>query len=531
MALQPHSEPEFTAVSTTNNAGSAPYAGAFFPGAAGFTIGGGDFTSNVTNNVYNPPPEQPAAFRTIGLGDINLLNEIRMNNKSGVVGRRSQSTNARRMYYSANVVGGEPGPMTVAMYQGGDMEEEWRQHIAKYESIRHPKIMQLYGLMSTKGLRGLVFHDELIPYLQFLERFEYSLLLSTYINSYCTLELREARRYCSSIDIDTDYSIWIHPATGELCVNLVMHDGAVTGFATGVEVPRMENVSLDDPHAESAIISALDHRDFYALCSSVFSIRELRALSISTETFIPLGTVLRLDSPQKASRITDPLGIDGVNLNILKNDGEVLPGSWIRFDSNRAQYPEFKLSAYTSWGVNNKFWIAQASHIFAQLETTSNFEDYVVVDEIKFILRCLPNTYNTREPEGYLFVCPAEDFRLGPDSFQWPYRPAYWSLDPSGTFPLSTEDANMLGFPIIHVETHVYGHLWDDRVYDTVRRFQQGKGLNPESQEAAINLGYPLYKLSDEEVPLTCVEFKPWTEVRQCDLKDTAICQKLRHYV
>ncbi|KAJ7814760.1 hypothetical protein B0H14DRAFT_2849519 [Mycena olivaceomarginata] len=185
MALQPHFEPEFTVVSTTNDAGSAPYSGAFFPGAAGFTIGGGDFTSNVTNNVYNPPPEQPAAFRTILLGDIKLLKEIRMNDESGVVGRQSQRTSARPMYYSAKVVGGEPGPMTVALYQGADTEEEWRQHITKYESIRHPKIMQLYGLMSTKGLRGVVFHDETIPFLQFHSRFKHSPILYAYIMTYC----------------------------------------------------------------------------------------------------------------------------------------------------------------------------------------------------------------------------------------------------------------------------------------------------------------------------------------------------------
>jgi hypothetical protein len=129
----------------------------------------------------------------------------------------------------------------------------------------------------------------------------------------------------------------------------------------------------------------------------------------------------------------------------------------------------------------------------------------VVVVDIEFSLRCLPNTYNTHKPEGYLFVCPAEEFRLGPDSFQWPYRPAHWSLNPSGTFPLSTEDANMLGFPIIHIETSIHGYSsWDDGIYNTLRRFQQGKGLNPESQETAINLGYPLYRLADEEVPLAC---------------------------
>ncbi|KAJ7369201.1 hypothetical protein DFH08DRAFT_833313 [Mycena albidolilacea] len=527
MALQPHSELEFTAVSTTNNAGSAPYAGAFFPGAAGFTIGGGDFTSNITNNIYNPPPEQSAAFRTIHLGDINLLKEIRIDNESGIVGRQSQRMNARRMYYSAKIVGGEPGPMTVAMYQGDNAEEvsahktpydllerrlqEWRQHIAKYE---HPKIMQLYGLMSTKGLRGLVFHD-LIPLPQLLRCFGHSLFLSIYILGYC-----EAMRYCRSMDINTDHSsVWICLGTGELRMNLVQ-DPELSGGFLGAEVPRMENVSLDNPHAESAIISALDQGDFY-----------LWDVFIPNETLIPLGTVLRLDPPLKASRITDPLGIDGANSDIhLEHNGEVLPGAWIRFDSNRAQYPQFKLSAYTSPKVNNKFWMAQANHIFAQLETTSNFNNYVVVHRIEFILQCLPNTYNTREPEGYLFVCPAEDFRLGPDSFQWPYRPAYWSLDPSGTFPLTTEDANMLGFPIIHIETYIRGYSWDDGIYDALWRFQQRKGLNPGSQETAINLGYPLYRLADEEVPLACFEPRTWRG-RQCDLKDTAVCQKLGHYL
>jgi hypothetical protein len=63
------------------------------------------------------------AFRTILLGDIKLLKEIRMNDESGVLGRRSQRTSARWMYYAAKVVGGEPGPMTVALYQGDDTEE------------------------------------------------------------------------------------------------------------------------------------------------------------------------------------------------------------------------------------------------------------------------------------------------------------------------------------------------------------------------------------------------------------------------
>jgi hypothetical protein len=45
-----------------------------------------------------------------------------MNNEFGVVGCQSRVTRVRRMY-SAKVMGGETGQMTVAMYQGARVEE------------------------------------------------------------------------------------------------------------------------------------------------------------------------------------------------------------------------------------------------------------------------------------------------------------------------------------------------------------------------------------------------------------------------
>ncbi|KAJ7712072.1 hypothetical protein B0H14DRAFT_3902408, partial [Mycena olivaceomarginata] len=186
MDLQPRSEPEFTIVSPAS-VQSAPHPGAFFPHAAGFTIGGGVFTSNVTNNVHSPPQEL-TGFRTILLGDIKLVKELRLNDESGVVGRQNRETRVRRMY-SAKVMGGETGRMTVAMYQGARVEEEWRQHLTIYESLRHPNIMQLYGLANTCRLRAMVFHDDLIPFDQFIGRFRHSFILTLYIYSYCNSEL------------------------------------------------------------------------------------------------------------------------------------------------------------------------------------------------------------------------------------------------------------------------------------------------------------------------------------------------------
>ncbi|KAJ7792341.1 hypothetical protein B0H14DRAFT_3160269 [Mycena olivaceomarginata] len=529
MTLQPHSEREFTVVSMTNNAGSAPYSGAFFPGAAGFTIGGGNFTSNVTNNVFNPPLEQLSAFRTIRLGDIKLGKELRFDD-SGVV-RRCQGRGAiiRRMY-SAKIMGRETGPMTIAIYQG-DGAEKWQQLIEKYESIRHPKIMQLYGLVRTKGLHAMVFHDDLIPFRQFLNRFRHSPVLTTYIFGYCSSEwcvsagldeghiilshlfdrFQEAMTYCYSLfprheNVDLDPSVWIRPATGELSVHLDRnHEPTFPYFVWSSEVPRRENISLDDPHAEAVVISTLNERAYHSI-SFWAPIRHF--FGVSTQLLVQPG-IFFFRSNSQLTKITESLGLDYA----FRED-------W--FDCRGV----FRLSLCAVSLDPPKFWVAQANHIFAQLQTSSHFENYVCVRDITFILQLVPNTYNTQEPEGYLFVCPPEHFRARLDSLQWPTCPAYWSLDPSGVARLSTEDAKILGFPPIHIETRAFGYSWDGGVYDGLRRFHRGRGFDPESQEVALYLGYPLYKLSNEKVLFACVE--GWQE---CDLEDTAPCEEFGHYL
>jgi hypothetical protein len=56
------------------------------------------------------------------MGDIKLVKELRLNDESGVVARQNRDARVRRMY-SAKVMGGETGRMTVAMYQGARVEE------------------------------------------------------------------------------------------------------------------------------------------------------------------------------------------------------------------------------------------------------------------------------------------------------------------------------------------------------------------------------------------------------------------------
>jgi hypothetical protein len=59
----------------------------------------------------------------IPLGDIDLQHEIRLDKGSSVVGHKRLGGRVRRVY-SAKVKGLESN-MTVAMYQGGGVEEVW----------------------------------------------------------------------------------------------------------------------------------------------------------------------------------------------------------------------------------------------------------------------------------------------------------------------------------------------------------------------------------------------------------------------
>ncbi|KAJ7728939.1 hypothetical protein DFH07DRAFT_703875, partial [Mycena maculata] len=99
-------------------------------------------------------------------------------------------------------------------------------------------------------------------------------------------------------------------------------------------------------------------------------------------------------------------------------------------------------------------------------------------------------------PEGYLFVCPSTHFRTGRTSLRWPECPAFWSLDPTGVERLSTDEATNLGFPPIRFTTEVWGRSWDGGVYSGLHKFHWAKGFDPESQDVAEYLGYPLYQVT-----------------------------------
>ncbi|KAJ7928242.1 hypothetical protein B0H13DRAFT_1007536 [Mycena leptocephala] len=474
------------------------YGGGIFSGSHNFTVAGGTF-NNVTKN-HTSAPTMPSDFRMIPLGDIDLQHELRLNKGSAVVGRWHERPSVRRVYSAR--IDGRNAPMTVAMYQGSDAEEEWRQHIEKHMSVRHPNIVQMFGAASSGGVHAMFFYGDLIPYHHFLDLHRHSPVLTVYITAFCFAEFIELWEYFFSTFqtdlIDRECTFWIRRSTGRLCADLVPGNFMLVGFMSH-ERPTLDQrlFSLNVPHMEAMVIDSLTLEQFHVICRWDRSLR--RVVSMNERT-VHLGAIL-----VKSGRDWDYLDevVSSCNITILPHwkafhlwenntpaRGEVAEDGWTRFDSGDVSDNTIQLDLRME---HSESWLSQANHIFGRLGITSHFMDYEVVHQALFSI-CFSKALE-HCPPGYLFVCPAKDLQTGPSSFRMADCPAYWSLDPSGAERLSSEEAAEVGFPSIRLDTVIFADSWDADVYAALRQFHQAKGFDPDSQDVARHLGYPLYQL------------------------------------
>ncbi|KAJ7651294.1 hypothetical protein FB45DRAFT_34403 [Roridomyces roridus] len=169
--------------------------------------------------------------------------------------------------------------------------------------------------------------------------------------------------------------------------------------------------------------------------------------------------------------------------------------------SNQRHYTEI-VSSYLG-GLTRLFfqWISQANHIFKRLGVVSKYEDYAVVDSVQVTFYMLNTAEHCAQDVSprYFFLCPLEDFSRTQNSFALPENLWFWSFDPSGNTRFTGKDAANHGFPPVKVDMEIWLHSWDASVYDALRKVHSAKGFDPDSQEVAIHLGYPLCQLGSEE--------------------------------
>ncbi|KAJ7063827.1 hypothetical protein C8F01DRAFT_1021946 [Mycena amicta] len=337
-----------------------------------------------------------------------------------------------------------------------------------------------------------------------------------------------------------DRGYWIRPSNGRICLDLLpgptppYHRNSMWSFT----IPRPNGIhTLNDPDREGTFISSLTLADYHRHCYLVLA--EHRKIVFSVPAAVKLGTVLhyscstQLKSPVEITALSPEVMLNQTSWHWIQGrrlafnsgrwtqlgdpigDYHIMENKWTRSTTGDELFFNPSISFWLTEDMD--LWLSQSNHVMNRLHASYNCEDYgtpcrgsvgivddpqtVVVHRIVFqiIINAHPLS------KGYLFLCPAEDFEVGPSLFCWPDCPAYWSLDPTGVERLSTEEASRLGFPSFDLTSEVWVDSWDDSVYAGIRNFQRAKGFNPYTQDVARVLEHPLYNLPAEDHEFTHV--------------------------
>ncbi|KAJ7435014.1 hypothetical protein B0H11DRAFT_2257702 [Mycena galericulata] len=437
---------------------------ATFDNCHNFTVQGGIF------NVAADRNEDQGDFRTIRLGDLNLLHEISKQNivdsyqvirrkRTGAVIRRVPAVSGRRTIYQARIYGSSE-EVTAVVYEGSDFEKasflgfvpqrtleyrkyiQHRSHAEWREGVRHPSLVQLLGVTSSSRVKALVYNDGLISVNEFRKMHAKSPLVSAY------LEYEIGRNFQAAIDhwddttnqrlllsgpgglsqrLETGTMMWIRMSTRQLCLEVNKNqdeDTLALQLPTYIVDTASFGVQLTpDPNLDEKLLARMDLDDIHHILCSFY---QWHYLTTSDPGMVLLGAV--------------------------------------------------------AWPTSNFLIIS------VHLRFSISYEP----DEFT-----LQGTFMADTPtnEVYLFLFPAtiegsNDQRV---IYLPPQRETYyWSFDPMGIEQLSDDTVMELGLPRVHFQAILHGAHWSSEHYEVIRDFHRAKGFDPHRQDAAIKLGYPL---------------------------------------
>ncbi|KAJ7064454.1 hypothetical protein C8F01DRAFT_768341 [Mycena amicta] len=178
-----------------------------------------------------------------------------------------------------------------------------------------------------------------------------------------------------------------------------------------------------------------------------------------------------------------------------------LHNGWIRVSISVGQEAPGKILQFATYGwlsmaeslMISDVWLSQAGHVFSSLNIRENFDSHVIIAPGSLSVEfTVPQTVTL--PPGYLFLCPPRR-ALGNNAQASEEDIAYWSPDPLGRKRLSRDEAYTGGFPNLAISRDVGEFRWDASTYEEIRAVHVAKGFDPDSQDIARHLGYPLFEL------------------------------------
>ncbi|KAJ7262525.1 hypothetical protein C8J57DRAFT_1471120 [Mycena rebaudengoi] len=390
--------------------------------------------------------------------------------------------------------------------------------------LRHPSLIQLFGVTSSTRLKALIYHDGLMPLDEFLQMHQQSPLGSAYV------EYEFGRHFVAALNhwhevtgkwllvwdsygfrnrLETGTMLWIRNSTGQLCIEVNNSEEkyahrplAHPGSPISSRVHLTSDINLEDK-----LLSNMSLHDIH----NIFSFSGWQdQIEISDPGIILLGSLswptascVNLFNPFSEISLSDSLGLPDVDVrgwevadtymqgsSSLHEGLVILPNGWTRvalaalpIDEECHLLKHIFLDMETEQEVR-KTWISQANNIMDK--TGLDVDEFTLqgtfmadspTDEV-YLFLFPPNVANSR---GHLAV----HLPLETETY-------YWSFDPEGIEHLPQDSLDKFALPSVSFRAQVSAVHWRQEVYDSIAACHCAKHFDPASQDVAIELGYPL---------------------------------------
>ncbi|KAJ6523009.1 hypothetical protein B0H19DRAFT_1277093 [Mycena capillaripes] len=366
--------------------------------------------------------------------------------------------------------------MTVAVYEGDEAEAVWYKDITPYLYLRHPNVVQLYGIATSGSL------VELASASSVLSKYGSSAMWTIYFYDFLTQEFENHGGYISrALNIDT------------LAIFERLFDTAsIIQTQTG---PHYWKNSLSQsppekyllvPEQKSEMAASLSLEEYHIICAQP-PLSDFWLVSISDASSVRPGSIInrRTGAPVELAFLADCEGeIKGPNSG-WGVDAMIVQSGWIRISFLSPDRPEILRQTIYISRPTHREWLSQANSVFSRLGIASNFDDYVSVDQVHYIYDLLISETTPLPSTGFLFLPPHTDL-LSDSGIEFGHPNV-----------LATE-ATELGFPVVKSRLEAEGSCWDASIYKAIREFHQAKGFDADSQDVARHLEYPLFHLVND---------------------------------
>ncbi|KAJ7649172.1 hypothetical protein B0H17DRAFT_1338774 [Mycena rosella] len=475
------------------------------------------------NPIRNPVSDQ-YAWATCMLSETKKFTIVQMRavrrRKTGNLLRYEPQTIGMRTIYRARVYGSTQ-IMTAVVYHGAQ-SVQWREALCSVPGIRHPNILQLFGVSSSNdGVDALIYHDDFVPVPEVRKKNREIAFASCYSEYSMQNELADARIYwlraTGQLLVPKQYTVWIRRSTGRLCLDV---SPALSNFEDGCEI-----------HGKRAL--SLELEDIHILLGHL---PRWESSLLMAQGNLSVGGVLGFttEKPNEAQpgRVLELACLPGCKTEFYPWDewpadfnSEVMCNGWTRFD-----LPGRTLGVHhieSSQITYSPLWI-KIRDLFSASPAA------MLVKDIEFSLSVwypedeysLDDTFLTNKFPGslYLFACPLDVRQVGERGvIQIPAsnEAFYWSLDPSGVEKLTGGQAEGFNLPSVSFAVRFWGYSWNQTKYDVLQRFYLDKGYNPASIDVAQELDYPLFEVHDQPLVVSSKEHTQAAAERDKELLST----------